>query len=353
MTRRTWLAVGVVVVAVGGMVLARAVPRRPSAVAASLTPEVKAGATMIAGPGRVEPLSEEVEVSAEMSGKLVEVRVDEGDRVTHGQVLARLEPRDFEARLAAARARVAVAEAERLRLVNGSRLEERREAAAVASQAGATLDHAVVEMERSRRLFAEGVIARETLDRSERDWRVAVARESETAEREKVVDGAARADELARADATLQLARANRDEAAALLAKTVIRAPIDGVILRRHRQAGESVSLEGAAPAVVTVADTRVLRVRVDVDERDVAQLAVGQPAWVTADAFPGRRFTGRVVSVGRMLGPKRVRTDAPSERVDTKILETIIELTDGSDLPVGLRVDAYIEAPAAGARPR
>ena len=74
--------------------------------------------------------------------------VDEGDVVAAGQVMARLESQDIEARVAAADARLKVADAERLRLTNGARPEERREASAVAAQADAALDHARIEVER-------------------------------------------------------------------------------------------------------------------------------------------------------------------------------------------------------------
>ena len=63
----------------------------------------------------------------------------------------------------------------------------------------------------------------------------------------------------------------------------------------------------------------------------------------MTADAFGDRRFAGRIVRVGQMLGRKNVRTDEPTERVDTKILETLVELDDGRELPLGLRVQAFI----------
>ena len=83
---------------------------------------------------------------------------------------------------------------------------------------------------------------------------------------------------------------------------------------------------------------------RVDVDESDVAKPAVGAAAWVTAAAYGERKFAGRVIRIGGMLGRKNIRTDEPSERVDTKILETLIELNPGAKLPIGLRVDAFIE---------
>ena len=187
------------------------------------------------------------------------------------------------------------------------------------------------------------MIARDDLDRAERDWRVASARQVETAERLATVDAEARADELARADANVALARATLSEARAVLAKTVVRAPISGVVLRRHKQSGESVALDSPAAAIVTLADTRTLRVRIDVDERDVAAVHVGQTAWVTADVYGERRFAGRVIRVGEMLGRKNVRTDDPAEKVDTKVLETLVELDEGTRLPIGLRVDAFL----------
>jgi HlyD family secretion protein len=81
----------------------------------------------------------------------------------------------------------------------------------------------------------------------------------------------------------------------------------------------------------------------VDVDETDVSKVRAGQKAYVTADAFGKQKFWGRVVRVGQQLGPKNVRTDEPTEKVDTKILETLVELDPDVRLPDGLRVDAFI----------
>ena len=347
MTRQHTLTLAVVIIGIATLAAQALKPsgQSPANPQAPGTPQRPglAPVSLIAAPGRVEPITEEIDVAAEVQGRLTDVLVDEGAQVTRGQVVARLEHADYDARLQSAQARLAVAEAERLRLVNGARPEERREAVAVAQQAAAALEHAGIEVERHRRLFTGGVIAREALDTAERNWRVAVARAAETGERERLVAADARLDDRARADASVAMARAAVAEAQALLDKTVIRAPIDGVVLRRHRQAGESVSPDGAASTIVTVADVRVLRVRADVDERDVARLEVGQAAWVTADAYGDRRFEGRVIRVGRMLGRKTVRTDEPSEKTDTKVLETLVELAPGTTLPVGLRVDVFI----------
>ncbi len=93
-----------------------------------------------------------------------------------------------------------------------------------------------------------------------------------------------------------------------------------------------------------------------DVDETDVSRVHLGQKAYVTADAFGKQQFWGRVVQVGEQLGPKNVRTDEPTERVDKKILETLVELAPNTKLPDGLRVDAFIvgdgnEVASAGSR--
>jgi multidrug resistance efflux pump len=188
------------------------------------------------------------------------------------------------------------------------------------------------------------VIAAEERDRAERSRRVMRARLDEARERANTVDSAARDDERARAEAAVRLARARLEEATAILDKTVIRTPVDGTVLRRYKEAGESVAPESSDSArVFTVADTRRLRVRVDVDEADIARVAVGQRAWVTADAYRDRRFEGTVVRVGSILGRKNIRTEEPTEKVDTKVLETLVELGRDVRLPVGLRVDAFI----------
>jgi len=96
------------------------------------------------------------------------------------------------------------------------------------------------------------------------------------------------------------------------------------------------------------MADDSVLRVRLDVDESDVSKLVVGQRTYVTAEAYGAHKFWGRVIRVGRILGKKNIRTDEPSEHVDTKILETLVELDAGQTLPLGLRVDAYVQREGA-----
>jgi len=298
---------------------------------------------VVAAAGRVEGASETVEIGADISGRIVDMLVDEGADVQPGQVLARLDSLDYRARVRSAEARVGVAVAERDRLVNGARPEDRRQAEAQRAHAQAAVDQADVEVTRRLGLMRDGVISQEEYERAVRDAKLARARLNEAAERSLSVSASARQDELARAQATVALAIAQLDEARALFAKTEIRAPQAGRIIRRHRRAGEMVSPERGQALVFELADLSHLRVRADVDETDVSRIATGQRVFVTADAFPGQQFAGRIVRVGESLGRKNIRTDEPAEKKDTTILETLIDLDAGVKLPLGLRVDVFI----------
>jgi len=340
MKNKWWILAGVALLA--GSFLAAAHSRKttvmggPPAAVASRSPVVVA-------PGRVEPQSEEIKIASQLDGKLAEVPVEEGQTVRRGQVVAVLDNGDYRARLEVAEATVAEKEAALERLNNGSRREERRESAAEVREAEAVLENARAEQERRAKLFDAKVMARAEFETADRELKVAEARLAEARERNELVDNQTRVEDRNRAAAELAEARAQVSEARALLDKTIIRSPINGVILRKKLHAGESVSGKGDTP-IVTLGDCSRLRVRADVDETDVARIRDGQPAWVTAEAFGDRRFTGHVIRVGQILGRKNVRTDEPTERVDTKILETMIELDPGQQLPSGLRVDTFID---------
>jgi len=299
---------------------------------------------LIAAAGRVEPGSEDIKLASELNGKLKAMLVEEGDHVQRGQVLAGLENSDYRAQVESAAAEVKQREAELRKVINGARTQERREALSTVEEARAVMNNAQADMVRRQKLFAAGVIAREEADRYEKDYEVAKARYEEMSHHHDLVAADAREEDRAMAEANLQLAKARLDESRAVLGKTYIRAPIDGTVLRKYHRAGESVSNSSSNPdPIFTIGDKRALRVRMDVDEADVSKLSLGQLAYVTADTYGNQRFPGRVVRIGQELGRKNVRTDEPTERVDNKILETLVELENGVDLPVGLRVNAFI----------
>jgi HlyD family secretion protein len=299
---------------------------------------------MIAGPGRVEPSSEDIKIGSELSGRLKVVNVEEGDAIQRAQVLAELENADYRAQVESARANVIAKHAVLRKVINGARRQERDEARSSVNEAKAVTENAKSELHRRQELFSAGVVSREELERYAREADVAQAKYEAAVQQHALVDDRAREEDQSLAEADLQLAQAQLDEAQARYDKTFIRSPIDGTILRKHHRSGESVSNSSTVPdPVLTIGDRKTLRVRVDVDETDVSKVNVGQRAYVTADAFGKQKFWGHVVRVGQQLGPKNVRTDEPTEKVDTKILETLVELDPGSHLPDGLRVDAFI----------
>jgi HlyD family secretion protein len=300
----------------------------------------------IAGPGRVEPSSEDIKLGSELSGKLKSVNVEEGDVIHRGQVLAVLENDDYRAQVASAEAEVNAKDAALRKVLNGARRQERLEAWSSVRAAQAVMDNAQAEMTRRQKLYAAGVISREEWERFVREHDVAKAKYQESVERHSLVDDEAREEDRSLAEADLKLARARLDEARARYAKTLIRSPIEGTVLRKHHRNGESVSNSSTVPdPILTVGDKKVLHVRVEVDETEVSKVRVGQRAYVTADAYGKRKFWGQVIRVGEQLGRKNIRTDEPAERVDTKILETLVELESRVQLPMGLRVDAFILA--------
>ncbi len=340
---RTAVLVGIVAIVLAVSLVFASRRAHENGAVATAVPAIHTRA-LIAGPGRVEPYSEDIKIGSELSGRLKSVLVEEGDAIRRGQILAELENADYRAEVESARASVVAKEATLRKVINGARSQERDEAWSSVDEARAVMENAQSEWHRRQQLFAAGVVSREELDRYAREADVATAKYQAAVEQHSLIDDHAREEDRSLAEADLQLAKSQLEEAQARYGKTFIRSPIDGSVLRKHHRNGESVSNSSTVPdPVLTIGDRKTLRVRVDVDETDVGKVRIGQKAYVTADAFGKQKFWGRVVRVGQQLGPKNVRTDEPTERVDTKILETLVELDPGTQLPDGLRVDAFI----------
>jgi HlyD family secretion protein len=298
---------------------------------------------LVAGEGIVEPADRETKVAAAVAGRIAEVRVKEGDQVEAGAVLLVLDNATERAALEAAEGDLAVAQAQVKRTANGERPESVEAAAGDAESARARARLSREALARTERLAKGGAATAEELERAQRQAEIdGRAFEAAEARRRALADGA-RPDDLAIDRARLQAAVARRDQARATLERTFVRTPLHGQVLQLKVRAGEYASPDPAAPLAV-VGDTRKLRVRMDVDERDVGRVQVGQQAFVQASAFGDRRFTARVVEVGRRMGRKNLRSDDPTERIDTKILEAVCELDPAEGLVPGLRVIAYVE---------
>lgn len=202
-----------------------------------------------------------VEVGTEVSGKVVEVLVDFNERVRKGQVLARLDPEQLDARLEEAGAQLIAAQAS----VRNAEASERE---------------ANVKLERTERLVDRGLLARQELD-------TALAQ----AERARAQAASSRAQQTVAA-ASLRAARTNAGRANVV-------SPIDGIVLSRAVEPGQTVAASFQAPVLFTLArDLTALTLHVDVDEADVGRVREGQEASFVVSSWPNQTFESRVVSV-------------------------------------------------------
>jgi multidrug resistance efflux pump len=260
-----------------------------------------------------------------------------------------LESATERAALDAAEADVAVQAAALQRTARGLRAEEVQ---ALSEEAGAARARAASSAEilaRTEKLAASGAATHDELERARRQAE-ADERTFKAADARRLggVSGG-RSEDVLVARAQLRAAVARRDQAKAELERLTVRAPIDGTILQLKYRVGEYYN--PASPAgvavepLVVLGDLRAIRVRVDVDERDIARVKLGAPGYVTLSAFSDRRFPGKVVEVGARMGRKNVRTDDPVERLDVKILEVLLQIDEREGLVPGIRVTGYIEA--------
>ena len=299
-------------------------------------------ATLIA-PGTVEPHRDPVKLGFEIAGRIVAIDVEEGDRVTANQVLAHLDDRLAKARVASAQAAVDQSIARLALLRRGPRAEDVAAARADADAAVAAAKHRAIEQGRSDSLGKLGAVASSTVDADDAAARVATAQAAAATARARSLELGSRAEQVAEAGAQLAAAKAELDAANVALDQTVLRAPSDGVILRRTAEVGALVQTLTPAP-VATFADLRQLEIRAEIDEADLAMVALGQPAYATADAYGDKRFAVHVTRLTRELGRKAARDDDPRARVDTRVLEVVATFDSPVELPVGLRMNVSVD---------
>jgi multidrug resistance efflux pump len=303
---------------------------------------------LLGGDGIVEPADRESKVSAAVDGRIQSVEVKEGDRVKAGDILVVLDNDVEKAALLAAERDVAAQRAQLSRTSAGQRHEEIQAAIADAESARARAALSRDSLARTRVLAQGGAATPDELDKAVHQTDIdQKAYEAAEARKSQAVDGARR-DDVAIEAAKLEANNARAGQARAEYEQKIVRAPIDGEILQVKIRAGEFFNTKGSDPLVI-LGDTRVLRVRMDLNERDVARVRAGQKSFALLPAYGDRRFPGHVVEVGRRMGRKNVRSDDPTERIDTKILEVVCELDTPEGLVPGLRVTNYIHPDSGG----
>jgi HlyD family secretion protein len=217
-------------------------------------------AARVTATGTLSPLVE-VQVGSQVSGRIQELLVDFNDAVTRGQVIARIDPRLFETEVARARANLSAADA-------------------AVARARADLTDARLKHERASGLYARGMGAKADADTALASYEAAQAA-------------------LASAEAAREQARAALAQAETNLGYTTIYSPIDGVVISRDVDVGQTVAASLQTPTLFTIAeDLRKMEVHTHVAEADVGRLAPGLAVEFGVDAWPGERFHGTVKEV-------------------------------------------------------
>ena len=257
---RRWLLAALVVVSIVGPMLFL-LPGEGSAVRYK-TAEVQRGdlTVVVNATGTLEPTNQ-VDVGSELSGIVDSVEVDYNDRVSVGQVLARLDTDKLRAQVLQSQAALEASQGKVL-------------------EAQATVLETRLRSQRCERLAAKKMCSQEDVDTSLAAYKRARAEE-------------------ASAKAQVSEARAKLDFDRTNLAKAVIHSPIDGIVLVRNVEPGQTVAATFQAPVLFTLAeDLTKMELHVDVDEADVGQVEAGQAATFTVDAYPERTFPARITQV-------------------------------------------------------
>lgn len=251
--------------AIVGISVLSAAKRRQPATEVRIEKVTKRDLTsIVTASGKIEP-KRKVDVSADITGRIVDLPVREGDVVERGQVVVRIDPAQYQANVERMEAMLASAQA-------------------TAAQARANKDQAERAYNRARDIRAQNVqlVSQEALEQAETQLRVAVAN-------------------LESADRQVDQARAGLREAQDALRKTTIVAPMSGRVTRLAVEEGE-VAVPGTfsreTGLLLTISDLSVIQVTVEVDETDVVRIHMGDSAEITIDAFPDTTFTGHVTKI-------------------------------------------------------
>ncbi|MFN7973906.1 MAG: efflux RND transporter periplasmic adaptor subunit [Acidobacteriota bacterium] len=244
-------------------------------------PGVRAEGRLVAAPGA------QVTIGTELGGRLVSLSVRPEQTVRAGDAIAEIASDEQRAALAEARARVLEADAD-IRL-------------------------AASERDRAARLVAASVGTAQALERAERDLDAARARRATAA--------------------------ATADRLSAALAKARIVAPIDGVVLDRFADAGETVA---PGSPICTIADLSRTRIEAEVDELDAGRVAIGHRVDVTAEGFDAT-WSGKVSELPHAVVPRRLDPQDPARPSDMRVLLVKVELDGKTPLRLGQKVDVEI----------
>jgi|SRR5579862_7396529 len=296
-------------------------------------------ATVVSASGEIKPKTY-VNIGANAYGKITHLYVREGDHVKKGQLLAQIENVQSAADVSANQAAVQAAETDSLAADAALKTSQ-----ADLLRAQADYERNKLDWDRAQNLFKDGLIAKSDFDSRRNSWATADA--GLTQAQARVAQAKAQQDSAARHVAQ---ARANLTRVTDVLQKTTYSAPYDGVVTNLPVREGESVVIgiqNALGSTLMTIADMSVITAEVKVDETDIVNVKLGQPADVTIDAIPKKIFHGNVSEIGdnaivRSSGVSTSQQTTASE--EAKDFKVVVTLTDApQDLRPGLSTTAKI----------
>jgi multidrug resistance efflux pump len=334
---RKVLAIVVVLLFVGGALVLWSGEQRPRAKVGvqAKSPEYIAAEGRIA----VKP-DRRALLSAEVAGRVEQIMVDNLSPVKKGQVLAVLYNADLQQRIAETQALERKAEAAYSELANGSRKQDVREAAAEVEKAKADLELARNNEERDRRLFEQGVVARAQLDSTTAALKRAGSVLDAANENYSKLSQGARRETIQAAQAEMMSQKYSLQALQATYNKTLIRSPLDGIVIIRYKNVSEFADV---GDPILEVANLDELIVEADVNEMDAGKAANGLKVSITSDAFPGQVFSGQVYEVSAALKRRTTDPEDPAVVVDQKILPVKVRFLQPVPLKLGMKVDLKI----------
>ena len=277
------------------------------------------------------------DVSAQVSGILVERVVNRGDTVAPGTLIGRIDRESYRIRVRETEAALRQAEAGLARTLRGVRQEDVLAAAEQTKEAEAEVSNAQANFQRSQTLFDDQVLTPFELDTARRNLAVAQARLEGTRQNYRKLAGGLLIEDIELARGAVAQAQATVDRTRLDLSRVEIFAPAKGVVTEVLREAGEYI-VPGAP--IVTIADLTDLYCWIYLSEQEVGRVRLGAQVVVAIDAYPDRRYAGRISYISREaeFTPKSVQTK--EERVNLVFgVRVSVQNLDGS-LKIGLPAD-------------
>ena len=299
-----------------------------------------------------------INVNSKVTGRVKWIGVEKGDKVKEDQVLVRLEDDEFRAQYDQARGAVENARAYYEELQHGSRPEEVQQAQHNLDEARATAANDKITLDRTRELYGQGVLSKQSLDDATAKYESDQQRMNSLNQAFTLSKLGPRAEEIARAKGALLQAEGQAAYAKSLLDATVIRAPVTGTILERKVEKGELLTAQFASTAeggpqgsVVALADLNDLQVELDIAQNDFSRLKPRQKGIVTVDAFPNLKWEGEIAEMSPEANRQKatvqvkVQIKKPDEHLRPDMNATVKFLADdnknGNQGPGGAIVPA------------